>query len=309
MTDNNNIIEENANKYYCIGNAIGYGGFGAVLSAIDDEKNRVAIKHMYITEEEKKERYVELYIHPQLTHPNILKLHKIYNQKEGYWLILDEMKVDLKVFLKNNKNNNNKPIRKWMYQLVSAVKYCHKQGVIHRDIKPDNILLDEKENIYLADFGSAKQCPPGSCIKVMPKEEHNTTFHCSSPELLSICPSYDNKIDVWSIGCIFFELLCGYNLFECESRLTTLYNIFFYLGTPTNNKEQIDRPYYPTICDTQSVNNLSYEIFKRREESFIKRIQNSVVRDLLLKMLILNPEDRISLDQVLQHEYFTRDTK
>jgi glycogen synthase kinase 3 beta len=120
-----------------------------------------------------------------------------------------------------------------MYQLFRSLAYIHSLGICHRDIKPQNLLLDPSTGILkLCDFGSAKILVPG---------EPNVSYICSryyrAPELIFGATDYSPSIDVWSSGCVMAELFLGQPLFPGESGVDQLVEIIKVLGTPT--KEQI----------------------------------------------------------------------
>lgn len=308
---NNCFIDKDVQEDYQLGEIIGSGNFGFVYHATsrhNKEENEKAIKHLndYGSDAEMKEGAAfEIEIQQSLDHPNIVKIENVYRQTHFYWLVMPKFEINVKTYIKKNSPVDQKLIRKWIKQILDAVAYCHESGIVHRDIKPENLLLDKENNIHLTDFGSARRCPPSSSILYSSYRHHFTTLGYCAPEILSQCSSYDHSIDVWSIGCVFYELMCGYNIFENVLRsgvFDILDTIFYYLGTPTEDMKENNPSYWPEFCNTRTSNYMTKH--NARMEPFERRINNLDARDLLLKMLCLNRSNRISCKTAIKHTYF-----
>ena len=131
-------------------------------------------------------------------------------------------------------------VRMYVYQICRALHNIHDLGVCHRDIKPQNLLVDaEKHELKLCDFGSAKQLRPG---------EPNISYICSryyrAPELIFGATDYTTRIDMWSVGCVMAELFLGMPLFPGESGVDQLVEIIKVLGTPTRDEIRAMNPNY-----------------------------------------------------------------
>ncbi|CAG8756698.1 2551_t:CDS:2, partial [Acaulospora morrowiae] len=109
--------------------------------------------------------------------------------------------------------------------------YCHSHGILHRDLKPQNLLIDSTETLKLADFGLAR-VHPGRPSSGRPLTHEVVTLWYRAPELLLGSPFYSTEVDMWSVGCIFGELLTSFALFPGESEIDQLFKIFWVLGTP-----------------------------------------------------------------------------
>jgi serine/threonine protein kinase len=179
-----------------------------------------------------------------------------------------------------------------MWQLCRALNYIHTVGVAHRDIKPQNLLLDSSTHVVkLCDFGSAKRL-----IKGQP----NVAYICSrfyrAPELIFGAQDYTTDIDIWSLGCVFAEMLLGYPLFAGESGVDQLVEIIKILGTPSKSEILAMNPNYNEFKFPQ-VKPLAWA------KVFRKRTSPEVV-DLISKFLIYRPELRIRPLEALAHEFF-----
>jgi len=164
--------------------------------------------------------------------------------------------------------------------------------VIHRDLKPQNLLIDENLNLKLADFGLAR----AFSIPIRPYTKEVLTLWYRAPEILLGSQEYSTPIDIWSIGCIFAELCLKKPLFQGDSDIDQLFKIFQVLGTP-------DKEMWPEI------NSLPYykDTFpkwqpKKMESVFPDLDENGI--NLLRKLLLYDPNQRITAKQALSHPYF-----
>lgn len=227
---------------YSADKVIGNGSFGVVFQAqVVGSNEVVAIKKVL---QDKRFKNRELQIMKMLSHPNVVTLkNSFYTTGER----TDELFLNLvleyipetvyRVARNYAKQKQSMPIllvKLYVYQLARALAYIHSMGICHRDIKPQNLLLDPTTGILkLCDFGSAK---------MLVKGEPNVSYICSryyrAPELIFGSTTYTSAIDVWSMGCVMAELLLGAPLFPGESGVDQLVEIIKILGTPT--KEQIE---------------------------------------------------------------------
>lgn len=179
------------------------------------------------------------------------------------------------------------------YQLCLAVQHVHSKKIAHRDLKPSNVILREEDDyVMLIDFGSAKRLEPG----------RENALYCVSrfyraPELLLNCTEYDISIDVWSMGCILWEIVVGRPLFKGKDCQDQILRIISVLGTPT--KEDLTG---------MKVNDIDLEIdFLYVEPVIFAEVlpnEYSLVADLMQKMLVFNPSKRISIHETLKHPLF-----
>lgn len=204
--------------------------------------------------------------------------------------------MDLKKFIEyeTDFNQDRKLIKYYLYQILSGIAYCHHCRVLHRDLKPQNILINRHNNcIKLADFGLGRAF--GTQIRAY--THHVVTLWYRAPEILLGARHYGTPMDIWSVGCIFAEMLIGAPLFPGDSEIDELYKIFYLLGTPT----ELGWPGVTTLTDY-------CEAFPKWSSKGLEDLIHDLDDagfDLLHRMLSLSPSQRISAEEALQHEYFT----
>jgi len=225
---------------------IGQGSFGVVYRAQvtnpafpKEMSNVVAIKKVL---QDKRYKNRELQIMRLLDHINVVQLryffHSSGEKKDEVYLNLVLEFIPETVYRVSrhySKQNHKFPIvyiKLYMYQLFRSLAYIHSQGICHRDIKPQNLLLDHQTGVLkLCDFGSAKILVAG---------EPNVSYICSryyrAPELIFGASDYTTSIDVWSAGCVLAEMLLGRPLFPGDRAVNQLVEIIRVLGTPTRDQ-------------------------------------------------------------------------
>lgn len=203
-------------KGYKLGRHLGEGSYAKVKSAYSYHlKCKVAVK---IIDRKKApvdfaEKFLprEMEILPILNHNSIIKLHETFESKEGKVYIILELAVngDLLDFIKTKGSLAEESAHKMFYQLVTAVKYCHDMNIVHRDLKCENVLLDQDLNIKLSDFGFGRRMIPSS----LGHSNLSKTFCGSSayaaPEILQGIPYRPKLCDIWSLGVILYIMVCG----------------------------------------------------------------------------------------------------
>lgn len=193
---------------YIVTRTIGKGAFGVVYLAMEEKTEKIyAIKETFQDAHYKNR---EAQIVKNLNHPNIVKVHHIFfSQKtRGTYLhlVMDHVPSNLFEVVQKYKRSGKQfapnVIRTYMYQICRGIGYVHKRGICHRDVKPQNILVDPATNkLQICDFGSAK---------MLVEREWNKTYICSrfyrAPELLFQSNYYTTAVDMWSVGCVFAEM-------------------------------------------------------------------------------------------------------
>lgn len=284
---------------------IGHGAFGSVYKAQNISTQEVfAIKRVF---QDKRYQNRELDILKQLHHPNTVTLKNYFytyvdneekGTKEVYLNYIMEYSNQTlsKIIRRNFKTKtemNPLLIKIFSFQMLKSLAYIHTKGITHRDIKPQNILIDETSNhLRLCDFGSAKKLIPG---------ENSIAYICSryyrAPELIFGATQYSNKIDIWSMGCAIAELVLSRPLFPGGSPSDQLVEIIRMLGTPSKDEIFSMNPQFKDHKFPQ-IKPVSWErIFRNKKvpEGFL---------DLLSKLVTYNPEKRLNAVKALCHPFF-----
>ncbi|GAM28676.1 hypothetical protein SAMD00019534_118520, partial [Acytostelium subglobosum LB1] len=272
---------------------VGQGTFGKVYEAKNSDGKRVAIKKV-----EKSSHFIsrEYDILKVINHPNCLKILDIFitneDNKKMQNLVFDFIPYTLASLLKKKTLSLNF-IRVQFYQLCQAIKHIHSKNICHRDITPNNILLNAKGELVLADFGSAK---------ILEFNHTSMSYICSryyrAPELLVGCQNYSTKIDIWSIGCILAEMLNGKPLFPGTNSADQLARIIEVLGTPTSDDMEAMRPSKSHSMQVPSVRAKMFDAFNS--------VDCREVVDLLSKILVFDPTKRASIEDILLHPFLQK---
>jgi len=279
---------------------IGNGSFGVVFQAnVVETGETVAIKKVL---QDKRFKNRELQIMRTLDHTNIVQLkHCFYSNGEDpeelYLNLVLEYIPETVYGVARQYQRSRQPlptiyVKLYVYQLSRALAYIHSKGVCHRDIKPQNLLVDPANHVLkLCDFGSAK---------TLVKGEPNVSYICSryyrAPELIFGSTDYSTAIDIWSVGCVMAELLLGQPLFPGESGVDQLVEIIKVLGTPTREQIQSMNSNYTEFRFPQIKSHPWNKVFRSRTP------QDAV--DVCGKMLAYTPEERAKPFEMLAHTVF-----
>ncbi|XP_057501847.1 cell division control protein 2 homolog [Actinidia eriantha] len=184
-------------------------------------------------------------------------------------------------------------IRNFLKQILSGMCYCHSRGLLHRDLKPFNVLVDTSTNtVKIADFGLGRGLFTPSCS--LSPEVGSLTYQ--APEILLGSPKYSSPVDMWSVGCIFGEMLLLRPLFPGSSKSMVLKEIFRLLGTPTEKT-------WPGVSILPWFPEVTVEAQPAEFEDVIGDL-DAAGADLIRRLLCLNPKERITAEESLKHDYF-----
>ena len=192
-------------------------------------------------------------------------------------------------------------IRHIMYQLLESINILHGKMILHRDIKPENILIDQNKNLKLADFGLAKK----ATFLQRRKSNSVVSLWYRAPEIILGTEDYFLGIDMWSIGCIFGELLQTKPVFYCRSEHEVLDRCFKMFGTPYDNGEKDN--FCPHLLKQKRWSEFSFSNYPKRNdlgEVFRYGKEHPESIDLLGKLLHLDPKKRICAKEALSHDFF-----
>ncbi|XP_074960055.1 MAPK/MAK/MRK overlapping kinase isoform X5 [Phalacrocorax aristotelis] len=222
------------NNYKPVGK-IGEGTFSDVLKTLSLRDGKYyACKHMkqHFESMEQVNNLREVQALRRLSpHPNILMLHEVvFDKKAGSLsLICELMDMNIYELIKGRRKPlSEKKIKNYMYQLCKSLDYIHSNGIFHRDVKPENILI-KQNTLKLGDFGSCR-----SIYSKQPHTEYISTRWYRAPECLLTNGYYSYKIDMWSAGCVFYEITSFQPLFPGSNELDQISKIHDVIGTPAN---------------------------------------------------------------------------
>ncbi|CAH9054607.1 unnamed protein product [Cuscuta europaea] len=283
---------------------IGRGAYGIVCSSINKETNeRVAIKKIHNAFENRVDALRtlrELKLLRHLRHVNVIALKDVMlpihkRSFRDVYLVYELMDTDLHQIIKSSQALTGDHCQYFLFQLLRGLKYLHSANILHRDLKPGNLLINANCDLKICDFGLART----SSGKDQFMTEYVVTRWYRAPELLLCCDNYGTSIDVWSVGCIFAELLGRKPIFpgtECLNQLKLIINI---LGSQSEE----DLEFIDNLKAKRYIKSLPYS--PKIPLSRIYPNAHPLAIDLLQKMLVFDPSKRISVSEALQHPYMS----
>jgi serine/threonine protein kinase len=297
-------------KRYEVIEALGAGAYGTVVSAFDTKKGKkkkVAIKKIERTFEHHlyaKRTLREIKILRLLQHDNIIDIKTIIKPKSlkdfsEIYVVFEPMETDLGSIIKSDQELTLDHVRFFMYQILRGMKYVHSAGILHRDLKPRNILVNSNCDLKIWDFGLARADIP-DLYEAGAMTDYIATRWYRAPELLMGCEDYAESIDTWAIGCIFAELLTRKPFLPGSDSENQLKLIVHMIGIPDGEEIEINGGVQLKVPDSVKIKpDENTKKFSKRFDKWDK-----VALDLLKKMLQFNPSKRISINDALKHEFF-----
>lgn len=294
-------------KKYVKGQKVGSGTYANVFLGhhADDKSRLIAIKKIKVNPDWKDglamDAIREIRFLQELSHPNIIALLAVYSSKnQNLSLVLEYLPLgDLEMLIKdvNHVNYSAADMKAWMGMLCRGVWFCHENWVLHRDIKPNNLLIAADGEVKLADFGLARSF--ADPYSVMTTQVITRWYR--PPELFYNAKHYSGAVDVWSVGTVFAELIKRAPYLPGKTDLDQLDLICQWVGTPTEeNWPGVSKlKDYVTPSKDQIKPVLGHNFYSRE---FGAVGENGV--DLLMAMLRLDPRKRITARQILQHKWW-----
>ena len=315
---------------------IGQGAYGIVYRGIQRSTNiTVAIKRIPFADAAPEGGVPcnvirEISLLRELDHPNVVRLLDVNQARPGeLYLVFEFVAHDLKTFLDKSQptplptppgagdngtgmNMNNPRMtrqglspqicKSFLRQILEGVGYCHTYRILHRDLKPHNLLISaDGLTVKLADFGLARL----SGLPSGPYTSEVVTLWYRAPELLMGATRYCGPVDVWSIGCIFAEMATGYALFPGRSDIDQLFKIFQKRGTPTEEPTMNRLPHYNPEFPKWHPRKIE-EYVDLKKAGFVGE-GGRRAGDLLEQLLAYDPEKRLICKQALCHPFFYND--
>ncbi|KAG5448245.1 Cell division protein kinase 1 [Clonorchis sinensis] len=283
---------------------IGEGTYGVVYKCRNKRNSRLAaLKKIRLENDEEgvpSTAIREISLLKELQHPNIVSLEQVIMDGGRLYLVFEYLNVDLKRYLDDHGRKNMldpSVTRSFMYQMLQGLLFCHGRRVIHRDLKPQNILVDVGRKIVkLADFGLARAF--GIPVRVLTHEV--VTLWYRAPEILLGAQRYSCAVDIWSMGCIFSEVATKEALFRGDSEIDQLFRIFRLLGTPSEDV-------WPGVTNLPDYKKKGFPLWRESKlttNENITKAFNDLGLSLLQAMLIYEPSRRITARDALLHPYF-----
>jgi serine/threonine protein kinase len=278
---------------------IGEGTYGEVFKAVCATSGCwVALKRIKLDDEDEgvpSTTIREVAVLKRLQHDHVVRLLDLFCGDRQLHLVFEFVDQDLKKYMKKYNPLSAGAIKQLARQMVLGTEYCHSQGVLHRDLKPQNLLVASDGTLKLADFGLARafQLP-------MPAYTHEVvTVWYRCPEILLGQKEYACPVDIWSLGCIVAELALGQACFPGDCEIDTLFRIFRRLGTPSLSQ-------WPDLAKLPDYNP-TFPQWKSVPWSSVGGVWASFGSEgveVLDKMLVYNPAHRISARRALCLPYF-----
>ncbi|EPE32732.1 Protein kinase-like (PK-like) [Glarea lozoyensis ATCC 20868] len=277
---------------------LGEGTYATVFKGRNRQTGElVALKEIHLDSEEGTPSTAirEISLMKELKHENIVSLHDVIHTENKLMLVFEHMDKDLKKYMDTQGDRgalNPVTIKSFMHQLLLGIDFCHTNRVLHRDLKPQNLLINTKGQLKLADFGLARAFG----IPVNTFSNEVVTLWYRAPDVLLGSRTYSTSIDIWSAGCIMAEMYTGRPLFPGTTNEDQLVRIFRIMGTPSERT-------WPGISSYTEYKT-NFQMYATQDlRVILPQIDPSGI-DLLQRMLQLRPELRISAADALNHPWF-----
>ena len=338
VNDNKTLYKFKKNSYVKI-KTLGEGSFGKVIKVRKDTKintngsnnfalkiskrfkkvsktNDLGVKEKKEDKEDKEKpielnfiEIRELIIMKRIKHPNVINLidYKLCQEEREVWILMDYLPTDLSKFYAENNTNpdvmNEKFFKNIAYQILSGVNYLHQNMIIHRDLKLENILYDKTNNLArIGDFGLSRQFD----YDINCQYTNVGTYPYKPPELILGLSHYSTAFDIWSLGCIFVEIITNCHLFGEDNVLGVIKLMMKIFGS---FDEKI-LPGYKTFPNSylleniQKIEGIGLINYIKEKKKF--DFENDNFYDLIEKMLCVDPTKRISAKDCLDHAWFQK---
>lgn len=280
---------------------LGEGSYATVFKGFSNLTNQVvALKEIRLQEEEGAPFTAirEASLLKDLKHSNIVTLHDIVHTRHTLTFVFEYVHTDLSQYMERHAGGLERHnVRLFLFQLLRGLAYCHKRRVLHRDVKPQNLLISEAGELKLADFGLAR-------AKSVPSHTYShevVTLWYRPPDVLLGSTEYSTSLDMWGVGCIFVEMITGIPLFPgVRDTYDQLDKIFRILGTPTEDTWQGS-----THLPGYNVNKLCFYRPQRLGLAIPRLYDIKDGENMAAALLQLNPDKRLGAEDALKHRYFT----
>ncbi|KAH9899866.1 Pkinase-domain-containing protein [Cubamyces lactineus] len=290
-------------KLYVVLGQVGSGTFGKVFKASNTANGRMVALKLIRMESEKDGFPVtamrEVKLLQSLRHDNVVRLYEMLVSKGNVYMVFEYMDHDLTGVLSQTQFEFTEAhLKSFCRQMLAGLAYLHHKGVIHRDIKGSNILVNNRGELKLADFGLAR------FYQKRRKSDYTNrviTQWYRPPELLLGATVYGPEVDMWSAGCIMLELFTKKPVFQGADEIHQVHVVYKIMGTPTVEEWPgiTSLPWYELLRPAEDIPNRFRELFKKW--------LTPAGLDLAERLLTYNPERRITAAQALEAPYFNQE--
>eukprot|EP01059_Diplonema_ambulator_P017241 TRINITY_DN2921_c0_g1_i4.p1 TRINITY_DN2921_c0_g1~~TRINITY_DN2921_c0_g1_i4.p1 ORF type:complete len:728 (+),score=228.33 TRINITY_DN2921_c0_g1_i4:36-2219(+) len=313
------IDEPNLTREYRLGAVIGSGAYGVVCKATHKATGRLmAVKTIHDTWSHPvlgQRSYREIQILQQLRHPNIIELTDVvmnHNKKDVHLIMPYIPHTCEDLLVRRQLLAEHKKV--FMLQLLSALAYIHERGVVHRDLKLSNILVDETPRCYLSDFGLARTLSGGTETTTNDNPDYIQTQWYRAPEVLLCSRTTTSAADMWSFGCILAELLTGIPLFPGQDQQQQL-ELILACCTVDEGCELMEYVHNRVKTNKLSLSGPSLQTRRTLEDTlrgcwkagFQESCPDELTVGFLKEFLRFGPKARVSAKDALEHKWFTEE--
>ncbi|KAI8099509.1 kinase-like domain-containing protein [Halteromyces radiatus] len=286
---------------------IGEGTYGEVFRGLCKKTNTcVALKRVQLNISQggvPTTAIREVALLKEIQHHNVIRLIDLIYFDTTIYLVFDYCDVDLRKYMDEvgREGLTLKHIKSFTHQLLRGLHYCHSHRVLHRDLKPQNLLIDHTGKLTIADLGLSRAFG----VPMRTYTHQVITLWYRAPEILLGSPHYSTAVDMWSVGCILAEMITLRPLFPGDSQIDELFRIFRLLGTPTEAMWPgvTALPDYNAIFPPWKPVDIKERLAKEKNPLEV----NDLTIDLLKSLLVYDPYNRISAQKAEEHPFFYDD--
>jgi serine/threonine protein kinase len=292
----NGVME--VEQRYEIKTSIGHGAYGTVCSATDLKTGKpCAIKKIENIFEHRslaKRTLRELILLRQFRHENVLHIDRVMRPRKNFnnvYFVSELLETDLASVIRSPQDLTDEHCQFFIYQTLRGLKYIHSAGVIHRDMKPRNLLVNSNCDLKICDFGLARLHEPENNDRCVMSNYIATRWY-RAPEVILSRKKYTKAVDIWAVGCILAELIGRKPIFPGIDAFHQIKLIIGVIGTPTEIKDEESRDFIAKLPKKKKV---------PFSELYPTASKNAC--DLLERLLTFDPDERITVEEALRHPY------